>query len=268
MPVCHLEKASAVLTFGDSFKIFWQSIRDLFDEVFVLMLANLVWVAINLPLMGLAIFLSVGAPALGLAAFLIGLLPLGPSTVGLYTIVERIADGRVAKAGQLFDGFRQYRRLSWNIYLPWGLGLAIILVNLYFYAQLSSTLGSFLFFAFLYLTLVWFALLIYIGPLLLIQRDKRLRVVARNASLMALGRPIYTLITLVLMGVIMFVSYWLILPLFLFTFSFLALWSYRATTRLIKDAEARQAAREAKTAGSESQMSGEKGRGGQVKPRE
>src|SRR5439155_25955653 len=111
----------------------------------------------------------------------------------------------------------------------WALGLLIILFNLRFYNQMTSSLGSLLSMLFLYFLLIWFALLIYIGPLMLLQTDKRIRVIARNTFLMALGRPIFTLVTLLLMAVIVAISISLpILPLVL-TFSFLALWSFRAT---------------------------------------
>ncbi len=159
--------------------------------------------------------------------------------------------------------------ISWQVYGLWALGLALLLINIQFYLQLNSTIGSFLTILFLYLLAIWFALLIYIGPLMLLQTDKRLRVIARNAFLMVLGRPIFTVLTLVMMTVIIVASAVLRLPPFLFTFAFLALWSLRATMALIADAEARRLARDeaaAKAAGN--RANAEKGRGGQIRPRD
>lgn len=263
------ERDNVVLTFGDPFKILWLSIKDLFEEMFLLISVNFVWVLINLPLFGIAfVMYNAGALPLALAAMLLGFLPMAPANAGLYTVVERITEGRVASIGLFFQGFRENLRLSWQVYLPWGLGLALILINLSFYAQLGNLLGSFLLFTFLYFLLVWFGLLIYIGPLLLLQSDKRLKVIARNAFLMTLGRPMFTLLTVILMGVIVLLSLWLLLLPLLFTFSFLSLWSFRATVRLIKDAEARQVARAEQAAKNETRYSTEKGRGGQIRPRD
>ena len=248
------------------FSTFWQSVKDLFDELFSLMGVNLIWLLISAPLMVIAgLLINAGLSGPGLVVALLGVLPMAPATAGLYTVVQRVAEGRVISWRLFFEGFREYSRLSWRVYGVWTLGLLIILFNLRFYNQMASGLGSFLSVLFLYFLLIWFALLIYIGPLMLLQTDKRIRVIARNAFLMALGRPIFTLVTLILMGVIVAISISLpILPIVL-TFSFLALWSFRATTRLIADGEARRAAKSEQAA---SASVHEKGRGGQVRPRE
>ena len=138
-----------------------------------------------------------------------------------------------------------------------------------FYARMGSNLGSFLLILFLYILLVWVGLLIYIGPLMLLQSDKRIRVIARNAVFMVFGRPVFTLITLVLMallGVVLGVVVPL-LPLIL-TFMFLAIWSFRATTTLIAEAEARRAARQAQAAEAANRANTDKGRSGQIRPRD
>lgn len=249
------------------FRTFWLSVKDLLDELFVLAIVNLLWVLINAPLVVIAgALLNGGAFAPGIVVALLCLLPMAPTTAGLYTVAQRVTEGRAISWRLFFQGLREHTTLSWRIYGPWALGLLLILVNLQFYGQMGSNVGAFLYILFLYFLLVWFALLIYIGPLMLLQSDKRIRVVARNAFLMALGRPIFTLVTLVMMGAIVLLSIWLlILPLAL-TFSFLALWSFRATTTLVAEAEARRAAREKKTTAQST--STEKGRGGQIRPRD
>jgi uncharacterized membrane protein YesL len=258
-----------MVTLGSPFKVFWTAAKDLFDEMLLLMLANLIWIAINLPLLGLALFFWVGQAYLlaGVAA-LLGLIPFAPATAALCVVAQRIAEGRVANIGLYFEGLREYWRPALAVFLPWGLILGVILVNLVFYAQLGNIVGLALLCIFLYLLFVWFSLLIYAGPLLVLQTDKRVRVVARNAFVMALGRPLFTLITLVLMGAFVVLSVYLFIPLLIVTFSFLAMWGFRATLRLVQDSEARQAAREAAQAGQPAPQSAGKGRGGQVRPRE
>jgi uncharacterized membrane protein YesL len=145
-------------------------------------------------------------------------------------------------------------------------GLIVMLVNLQFYSQSSSTVGSFLYVLFLYFALVWFGFLIYIGPLMLLQTDKRIRTIARNAALMTFGRPLFTLVTLALMAIIVVASIWLPILLLLATASFMTIWSFRATLTLIAEAEARRVAAEEKAHGVNTTP--DKGRGGQVRPRE
>ncbi len=253
-----------------TFRVFWLSIKDTFDEMFSLVVINLLWVLINAPLMGLAAFLIIeGATVLGIVVLLLAVLLMAPANAGLYTVAQRVTEGRVVSWRLFFEGFREYLVLSWQVYGVWTLGLVLILSNMSFYARMGSNLGSFLLILFLYILLVWVGLLIYIGPLMLLQSDKRIRVIARNAVFMVFGRPVFTLITLVLMallGVVLGVVVPL-LPLIL-TFMFLAIWSFRATTTLIAEAEARRAARQEQAAEAANRVNTDKGRSGQIRPRD
>jgi hypothetical protein len=69
---------------------------------------------------------------------------------------------------------------------------------------------------------------IYTVPFLIEQEDKRLRLALRNAAFLALATPIYTLTLLVAIGLIIVFSLMTILPLAVFTMSFLALLANRA----------------------------------------
>ena len=253
-----------------TFRVFWLSIKDTFDEMFSLVVINLLWVLINAPLMGLAAFLIIeGATVPGIVVLLLAVLLMAPANAGLYTVAQRVTEGRVVSWRLFFEGFREYLVLSWQVYGVWTLGLVLILSNMSFYARMGSNLGSFLLILFVYFLLVWVGLLIYIGPLMLLQSDKRIRVIARNAVFMVFGRPVFTLITLVLMallGVVLGVVVPL-LPLIL-TFMFLAIWSFRATTTLIADAEARRATRQEQAAEATNRANTDKGRSGQIRPRD
>ena len=251
------------------FRVLWISIKDIFDELFSLVLVNVIWVLISAPLVVIAVLLlGTGSTALGSIVALLAVLPMAPANAGLYTVAQRVTEGRVFEWRLFFQGFRENLLLSWQVYGLWTLGLILIVSNLGFYNTMSSTLGSLLLVLFLYLLLVWFALLIYIGPLMLLQTDKRLRTIARNAFLMVFGRPIFTIVTLALMGVIAALSFFVpILPLLL-TFAFLAIWSFRATTTLVAEAEARRLARLEKDDPASGNPNTDKGRGGQIRPRE
>lgn len=265
------------------FRVLWLSLKDVFDELFTLIGLNLIWVMISAPLILLAAFLiSVDAIVLGTVAALLAMLCVAPSNAGLLVVAQRVTEGRVIGWRLFFEGFRQYLQLSWQVYGLWMLGLILIGSNLVFYGDIASKLaalvggdiasilGTFVRIVLIYLLIVWFGLLIYIGPLMVLQTDKRIRVIARNAFLMVFGRPIFTLITLLLMGLLGVVlgRFVPLLPLLL-TFSLLAIWSFRATSALIAEAEARRAALEERSSTVVSNpASHEKGRGGQVRPRD
>ncbi|NOK57591.1 MAG: hypothetical protein GFH27_549303n144 [Chloroflexi bacterium AL-W] len=255
------------------FKVLWLAIKDLFDELFVLMGVNIVWILINLPLFGLTfIFANPDTLFLASITLLLSILTLGPTNAGLYIVAERVTEGRKIGVGTFFEGLRSHVRLSWQVYGTWMFGLLLILVNLQFYAGMGNVLGAFLLVLFLYILLIWFGILIYIGPLMIIQVDKRLRMIARNALLMTLGRPLFTIGTLIVMGLISVVSFIVGILVLLVTFSFFALWGFHATNKLIKDAEDRRAKMEEKTqqkaTAAGNPYSTEKGRGGQIRPRD
>lgn len=250
------------------FRVFWLAIKDLLDELFVLMAINALWLVLSLPLavIGLLSVLQ-GAIPFGIVMILLSVLPGGPATRGLYSVAERIIDGRTASIRDFFAGMRSDWLLSWKVYGLWTFGLILIIVNMGFYFQWGNTIGLFLGVLFLYLLAIWLGMLIYIGPLLLLQTDKRIRLIARNALLMTMGRPVFTLVTLVLMLLLLGLSLLVRIAPFLLTFALLALWGFRATLKLIKDAEERRAAQEAKAAEAvDPRANTEQGRGGQIRP--
>jgi len=247
------------------FTTFWKAGRELFDDLFVMIVVNVLWVLMNVPAaLVIALAYTTGSfTAIGVA-LLLSVLSFGPANAGLYAIAERITEGRTSSWRDFVAGVRTHGRASLQIYGVWMLGLVLLLFNLQFYSLNGSQLSALVSVLFLYLVIVWFGLLIYIGPLMILQTDKRLRVIARNAGLMTFGRPIFTIGTLLFMAVIMVSSIWLVILLFLVTFAFLALWGFRATLALIADADAKREAA-AEKAAAETPV---KGRGGQVRPRE
>ncbi|MFO7167343.1 MAG: hypothetical protein DIU80_004870 [Chloroflexota bacterium] len=255
-----------------AFRTFWQAGRDLFDELFGLMFANLLWLLISMPLLGLAFFLfAAGSPLAAGVVALLSVLLFAPANAGLTLIAQRVVEGRTFEWRLFFEGFREPRVLSWQIYGLWMIGLLLILVNLGFYGQLANGIGAFLTVLFLYILVIWFSLLIYLGPLSIIQTDRRVRTVWRNALILALSRPFFTLLTTFLMGIIATLSIWIPLLLILLTAAFFAVWGFRATTNVIAEAEERRRALEEKRAAaapSGAPPAQEKGRGGQVRPRD
>lgn len=245
----------------------WAALKDMLDEFWILLLGNVAWAFMSLPLLGLAFF-SVLANMMWLAV-LIGLLSVvlvGPATAGLYSIARRTVEGRTSSLRDFLAGMRTYARASWRLLGLWAIGLIIILFDLGFYGNMRNIFGTVMSALWLYLLAIWCALLIYLFPLLLLQEKPRVRTVVRNAFIMVLGRPLFTLFTLVLMLAVVLLSLFLPFLLVLLTMALLAVWSFRATQALIREWEERRAAAEGASPG-DTQAAPEKGRRGQVRPR-
>jgi uncharacterized membrane protein YesL len=248
--------------------VFWRAGRDVFDDLFVLIGANLLWVLIAGPLLIVTAILAFSAtPIYAAITAMLSVLLLGPASAGLLTMAQRIVEGRVAPISLFFEGFRQHYRISWIVYGLWMLGLVTLIFNLIFYAQLSGFFGSFLTILFTYFVVAWFTLLIYLGPLMLLQEEQRLRLIWRNAFVMAFGRPIFTLLTAIIMALVIALSAFVVILPVLLTIALLIVWSMRATVAIIANDEERRAAREQQADGTPVPIA-ERGRGGQIRPRD
>ncbi|GAB4445528.1 MAG: hypothetical protein OHK0015_47910 [Chloroflexi bacterium OHK40] len=242
-----------------------KALRDLFDEFLLLLVCNLVWSLLSLPLWVFAfIVLQAGAPLAASAIVLLGVLPAGPATIALALVAHRITDGRATSVGDYFRAMRQHARLGW---LLTGLGvggLLVILLNFGFYLGVNNIFGGLMLGLWLYLLIFWLGLMLYAFPLAFLQEEPGLRMIARNAFLMTVGRPVFTVITLLLMGILLLISAYLLVPALFITIAFLSVWSSRAARALIADARRRR--EEAESAPTTAPVE-EKGRKGQVRPK-
>jgi uncharacterized membrane protein YesL len=256
------------------FRVFWRSIRDTFDELLSLTLISIAWLIAVAPLPVLAVGFVVGDALYGaIALALLTAVPLGTVSPGLTAVAQRIYEGRTISWGDFVAGARKYYRFGWLVYGTWVAGLIIILVNIWFYTQMQASLGGYLMIVFLYIMVAWVGLLIYLGPLAILQEKPSVRLAFRNAFVLSFSRPFFTITTQLLMSVIVFLSLWPpLLLLLLITPALLGVWGFRATVTLIADAEARREAAEEQVRSaaelSANPSATDKGRGGQIRPRD
>src|SRR5947208_10335657 len=111
------------------FRTLWKSLKDLFEDLFILGLVNILWILVNAVPAVVMFFALSNASALYIV-MLLSVLTLGPSNAGLYAVAERVTDGRTSSWRDFFTGMRAYPMLSWKVYGLWMLGLIVILVNL------------------------------------------------------------------------------------------------------------------------------------------
>ena len=250
---------------GSAFRVIGRMSRDVFDDFLLLVMCNMIWALLCYPLLILA-FAAIAileSPLVATGLLLLNVLPMGPASVALAAVAYRICDGRTATVGDYFRAMRTYARIGWLLMGIWVAGFCVHLLNISFYAQMESLVGSLLYGLWIYILLIWFALLIYMFPLTQLQVEPNFRMLVRNTLLMIFGRPVFTLLTVFLMGVMVAIS--LLLPIFIavMTISVLAVWGMRATMTLIAEERAKREKAEGITSAAEE----EKGRRGQVRPK-
>lgn len=245
------------------FRALGKAVRDLLDDFLLLIACNMIWSLMCAPIWVFALFLlGEGAGPLAIIFALLGALPAGPATAGLFYVAARLADGRASKVGDFFAGMRAYARPAWAIVGVGTVGLTLIFYNLAFYLTVANLFGAIMLGLWLYGLIFWLSLLFYAPALMVLQEQPDLRAVARNAFFMAMGRPIFTFVSLALLVVLLVLSLYLVLPVFLVTVAYFALWSIHAARLLIEDARRRR-----EDAAPAAPALEERGRKGQARPK-
>jgi hypothetical protein len=242
----------------------WAALRDVFDEIALLLACNLIWCLLSLPLLWVAyVLLTAGALAPAALALLAAVLPAGPATAAMAHVAVRVCEGRATRVGEYLGAMRRYARRGWALLGAWALGLLISLAGIGLSLGMGGLAGTIILGLWIYLLLAWLALLIYTFPLMALQEQLSLRQIARGAALMVIGRPIYPALTRALMLLALWPSLLTLLPLLAISVALLNVWSARATLALIDDADRRRKAAQPE----EPPPAEERGRKGQVRPK-
>ena len=132
---------------SDAWQVFRRTLSDLWDEMYLLVMVNVLWVALNL------------------------LLVTGPSaTAGLFVFTHRLARGEEAGLCDFFAGFRRYFWRSWLWTIVAGAGFIILGGDVVLTGRLSSAGYVILIQGFfLALLFLWAFLLLYAFPLIMEQ---------------------------------------------------------------------------------------------------
>jgi uncharacterized membrane protein YesL len=205
-----------------AFRTVWAALVGLYEETLVLLAGNVAALALNLPI-GLLVFVLVtlasvffGLPMVGggeegnpswllvTIAWLMTVMPT-PGNVALAGLT-RVAAGPDAPS---FANFRATLRAHWRLALRCTLVSVIVLLALIGNVVFYASVGGWLRFAsilWLYGTLFWLSLHIYLAPLLVHVAEPRLFNLYRRAAFIALGHPGYSMLLLVVMLVVGFIS--------------------------------------------------------------
>jgi uncharacterized membrane protein YesL len=161
----------------------------------------------------------------------LGLLPLillPPALAGLWNAANRVADELAIHWSDYWEGFRRYFWKSLALALINVVVLAILAVNVWFYAPGNNPLGldSGLSLAiqlfFVFLIALWLVYQMYPMAMLLEQTDQRVRLALRNAGVLLISRPGFGILLALALAVIIAISNPLVVPWFLITLSLTA----------------------------------------------
>jgi len=175
----------------------------------------------------------------------LALVTLFPGSMGAYYLTREKALGHRVEFDLFWQGFRQYFGKAWAL---GGINLLVTLLlffNIWFYSQMPNLL-VYLTLIWIYILIIWLGVLLYVFPMALAQQDKSLKLIYRNAALLAASRPLFTLVLGVLSLLLLALSIG-VPPLLLLVYIPLSgLVGNHATISSLEYAERRQADREAR----------------------
>jgi uncharacterized membrane protein YesL len=180
-----------------SMRVIWEGLQDSFDSMAELVIVNVLWVLLTIP-----VLTAPGALA------------------GAYYMTNLIAHRKPVTWRTFFEGFRQFFWLSWLWVLANILAGFIVYSNFKFYEQFNGSWVAYLQGFALGAGLLWLVLQIYVFPLLIEQEDRRLRIALRNSFILLVGSPGLALVLILLLVSVAALSIVLQVPWLIITVSF------------------------------------------------
>jgi len=166
------------------FQIIWDALKRFWDDLFILVLMNLLTVLLAFPV-----------------------ITLPPALAGLWYVANQIANGHSAQWSDYFWGFRHYFLRSWALALINIFLLLVVLTNIRFYDPdlnpliHSETLSAWIRGFFIVLGFLWWCYQIYPMAVLLEQEQPRIGWALRNSAILFIANPGFT----ILLGILVIV---------------------------------------------------------------
>lgn len=199
------------------FRVFWEALRDFWEEIFMLALMNILTVVLVVPVV-----------------------TFPPALAGLWSVANLVVQGNSITWRDYFEAFRRYFWKAWGLALLNLVVITTLVINIWFYApdnapfeisaNLSLVIRTFWGFA----TALWVILQLYPLALLLEQEDQRLRVALRNAAVLLFANPGFSLVLVVLLAITGIISALIPLLWALITVAFLAVVCNKAVRHLLE----------------------------------
>ncbi len=200
-----------------AFRVTWRSLQDTWQEWAVLVRANLLALALCLPIV-------TGPPALA-----------GLHNLGFFITHEKQVEFKF-----FWQGFKDYFLDSWKLTALNGLVFGVLGVDVWFYLFRMQGAWRLLGFVGLWMLFIWAVAQLYTFPLLVRQQERKLFLASRNAVLLTLAYPGFSLTAALLLAVLMALSLVLSPVFILLGLSFAAVMGAHTLRQGIERAEADQ----------------------------
>ena len=195
----------------EAMNVFWQTLKDTWEELYSLAIVNLVWLfSWSLPI---GIAAAVGVPAVVIPATLLSLILFPMTTSGMYFVTNRVARGKTFHFSDFVDGIKLYwwRSLLWLLANAAFVGLSIL--NLRFYpATFTGVWVIFVGGLWLAILAFWLAMQMYFWPLLIEQEETKMLRAWRNSAYLILANPFFAFFAASFSLVLLVLSAGLTLP--------------------------------------------------------
>lgn len=145
-----------------------------------------------------------------------------PATMGMHAAANQIANYRRTGSEFFWDGAKRNIGRGWLMYALLLITPILIFINAWFYLNVESWLRVF---AFMWLWVLIFILMAgqYVIPLFFQQDEPSVKLALRNAALLALRFPLYSILLAVFQVLFVTLSFVLVLPLVILAPAMLAL---------------------------------------------
>lgn len=209
-----------------AFQITWWSLRDTYEELFTLVGANLLTLILFVPVI-------TGPPALA----------------GLHNLGFYIANEKRVEIGFFWEGFKDFFLDSWKLTALNVLVFGVLSLDVWFYLVKMQGAWQVLGFVGVWMLLIWTVAQLYTFPLLVRQEERKLFSLLKNAVLLTLAYPGFSLVTAILLVLLLVLSLALPIVFALVGLSFAAVMSAHALRHGIEMVEASRAQQDGKNNG-------------------
>jgi uncharacterized membrane protein YesL len=234
----------------DALRVAWQSLKDFWDEMVLLIVLNIAWSLFSLlaamPL--LLLFRSDLVVGLAMSTVLIWLLSI--VTGALCFVANQVARGYTVGWGTFAHGLKRYWLKSLVVALINLVMLALIAFNILFYAL--QVQGSWTFFAVSIwgaIGIYWLLVQVYWFPMLLEMKSEKILASLRNALALPFITPGFSTTILLVLILLVVLSTFLMVPLVLFMTMLLLLIMNHATRNRLEMIRQKHEARQGAGAG-------------------
>jgi hypothetical protein len=220
------------MLFREAMGVFWQTLKDTWEELFMIAIVNLVWLFSWGAPLGLGFASQV--PALALIGAVIAILVFPVTSVGVYYCTDRVAKGKTFN----FSDFREGIALYWWKSILWLLAnlmiIGLIILNLWFYSvNFQGTWVVIVGGLWIAMLALWVTIQVYFWPMMFQQEEPKLLMALKNAAFLLLANPFYAFFMLSFAGVFLVLSVGLTLPLIFVGMGIQGLLGCNAVVRLL-----------------------------------